>query len=68
MDKMGIRELTEVFGKLDSTHIGAEKAIATFIVANLKVFKKDGDKVGFVTNSIQAYAKLLQDSGVKVVD
>lgn len=65
-DQMSIKELAEVFGKLDATHIGAEEAIATFILANVKVYSTQQAKTAFVAKAIQAYALLLQEHGVKV--
>lgn len=63
---MTVKELAEVMGKLDSTHTGAEEAIATFILANAKVFSSQKNKVAFVSKAIQAYAFMLQEAGVKV--
>jgi hypothetical protein len=65
-NQMSISELVEVFGKLDATDQSAEMAIATFILANVKLFKNEMDKKIFLSDAIQAYAKLLQDAGVKV--
>jgi hypothetical protein len=61
MDK--ISELMEAFGKLDATNQSPEDSIAAFILANIK--GSHSEKRAFVANALQAYARLLQESGVK---
>ena len=66
IDQMSINEMVEAFALLDATNQSAEEAIAEFIVSNERVFSSFKNKKAFVANAIQAYAKLLQDAGVKV--
>lgn len=63
---MNIRSMSEDMGKLDATNQSSEAAIADFILANLKVFSSRQNKKAFIVTAIQAYALLLQESGVKV--
>lgn len=62
---MNIQTLVDVMGTLDATHQSSEAAIADFILATLKN-SKGLNKKAFLVSAIQAYAKLLQDNGVKV--
>jgi hypothetical protein len=66
---MVIQDMVETLGKLDATNQSSEAAIADFILNNLKMTKKQrpNDKT-FIVIAIQAYAKMLQDNDVKVVD
>ncbi len=66
---MVIQDLVVRMGKLDATYQSSEGAIADFILNNIKGTSRSraSDKA-FVAIAIQAYAKMLQDAGVKVVD
>lgn len=68
--KMDIQNMADIMGKLDATNCSSEEAIAEFILGNLIGYRKNvsqrpNDKA-FIVIAIQAYAKLLQDNGVKV--
>ena len=66
---MVIQDMVEKLGSLDATNQSAENAIADYILNNIKGGKRNriGDKQLLVI-AMQAYAKLLQDNGVKVED
>lgn len=66
-----INVLAEEMGKLDATNYSSEDAIANWMLNHLRGYrsKSNGRNLDheFVKTAIQAYAKLLQDNGVKVV-
>jgi len=66
---MIIQDMVEKFGNLDATNESAESAIANYVLNNLKGGKRNhnSDKM-FMQIAMQAYAKMLQDNGVKVQD
>lgn len=66
-----ISEMVETLGKLDATNCSSEDAIATHVLNKLKgyrasfaVAQQDHE---FIKTVIQAYAKLIQDTGVKII-
>lgn len=61
-----IDTMVEIMGNLDATNCSSEEAIADYILANLKVFSSHKNKKAFMVTAIQAYAKLLQNNGVKI--
>lgn len=64
---MNIRQIADVLGSLDASNQSSEAAIADFIIEQLKLNPQRPNKKAFLVTVIQAYALLLQDSGVKVV-
>lgn len=68
---MNINQMAGLFGDLCATHFSSEEAVARHILRNLDGYNSttrtlQGDVEKMVIY-IQAYAKLLQDAGVKVV-
>lgn len=59
-----IGNMADILGKLDATYTSSEHAIASYLLNNLK--GSHADKVELITTVLQAYAKMLQDAGVKV--
>jgi len=71
IDRWTFKAWLWVMGKLDATQQSSEAAIADFILGNLIGYRanssqRPNDKA-FVVTAIQAYAKLIQDAGVKIV-
>lgn len=68
--QQGIQDTMAEMGKLDATNCSSEEAIARYIVSELDGYRKGSQHyatdVEFISQAIQAYAKLLQDNGVKV--
>ncbi len=68
---ISIAEKAEILGKLDATNRSSEEAIANHLMMLLRGYSfrsssivKEDAKV--IVDTLQAYAKLLQDAGVKV--
>jgi imidazolonepropionase-like amidohydrolase len=67
--KQKIQHMTEVLGNLDATYMSDAEAVARYILAGTRgrYAVLDPADVDFIATVLQAYAKLLQDAGVKVV-
>lgn len=65
-----VNVIAEEMSKLDATNYSAEDAIANYILSRLRGYKQNANgrhlDHDFVKTAIQAYAKILQDNGVKV--
>lgn len=68
---MSIAQMTEILGNLDATNCGDTEAVAYYLLNNLIGYRSKSVAVHndakMVAVIIQAYAKLLQDSGVKMI-
>lgn len=63
---MNIRQISEVIGNLDATNQSAEGAIADFVIDQLKINPQRANQKALIATVLEAYALLLQESGVKV--
>jgi hypothetical protein len=67
---MDIDQLVKIFGDLDCTNCGDAEAVAQHIIGNLIGYRSGSthrrEDVAFLAVAVQAYAKLLQEHGVKV--
>ena len=64
-----IQEMAKTLGNLDATHCGDAEAAAEFILKHVAGYiygVNHPHTVDFIATVLQAYAKLLQDAGVKV--
>lgn len=65
-----VNVIAEEMSKLDATNYSAEDAIANYIIGHLRGYRQNANGKhldhDFVKTAIQAYAKMLQDEGVKV--
>lgn len=66
-----VNQMTEHLGKLDATNCSSEEAIANFLMATLHGYAFQRSHIAkndttLIVTVLQAYAKLLQDAGVKV--
>ena len=59
-------QLVKIFGAL-AAPASAEDAIASYMIGRVDSLSNRQDRVDFTAMALQAYAKLLQDNGVKVV-
>ncbi len=68
---MNLTDIVELMNKLDATNQSSEGAIADFILGNLVGYRKNASQrpndKAFIVVAIQAYAKLIQDAGVRIV-
>ncbi len=63
---MDIRQISEVLGNLDATNQSSEGAIADWLIDQLKLNPKRPNKKALIATVLEAYALLLQESGVKI--
>ena len=69
---MDISNTAKVLGSLDATNISSEAAIAEYLMHNLQGYHyqkrnvHNNDKL-IIETVLQAYAKLIQDAGVKII-
>jgi hypothetical protein len=66
---MDIDQLVRIFGDLDCTNCGDAEAVAQYIISNLIGYRSGSthrrEDVAFLGVAVQAYARLLQEHGVK---
>lgn len=66
---ISIQEMAKKLGDLDATHCSDAEATAEFILKHVAGYiygVNHPHTVDFIATVLQAYAKLLQDAGVKV--
>jgi hypothetical protein len=66
---MDIDRLVKIFGDLDCTNCGDAEAVAQYTIGNLIGYRSASthrrEDVEFLARAVQAYARLVQQAGVK---